>query len=368
MIILIAPDKFKGSLDAKGVAEAIRKGLKVNHPNAQYLICPMADGGDGSIDLLKEPLGLDRVDLTVQDPLFRQIDAYYHKSKTEAFVDFSIASGLKLLDDSERNPMFTSSIGTGQIIRHAIDSGLKQINLFIGGSSTNDAGIGIAQGLGFKFLDSANKSIRPIGQNLSMIKTIVPVSLPADVSFRVICDVTNPFFGEDGAAFTYAAQKGASPLEVKMLDRGLQLIHSVFESQGMGDVSQFPGAGAAGGVGGGMKAMFNATLLKGFDWFSEQLNLDALIDQADWIITGEGQVDASSLQGKVVGGFVKRARKKRKKLAVVCGINRLDSDSLKKAGINQIQSIMEMAPDQQQAMSKAEIFIELLSKKWNLDD
>lgn len=367
MQVLIAPDKFKGSLEAHAVASAIHRGLLSKNPNAHFELQAMSDGGDGSIDILEKEKGLQRVELTVNDPLFRPVDTYYFRNDTEAYIDFSIASGWKLLEPEERNPMHTTSLGTGKQIEHAIQRGVSQINLFIGGSATNDAAIGIAHALGHRFYDKAGQILTPVGGNLVAIDRIQLAQLPKGVNFNVICDVTNPFFGTSGAAQVYARQKGANDREISILDQGLRQINSVFTRQGLADVSQMQGAGAAGGTGGGMKALFNATLIKGFDWFCQQLDIETKIRQADIVITGEGQLDASSLQGKVVGGFARLCQQAGKPLAVVCGINRLDPPTLKSNGIVLVDSVIQHARNATDSMENTKPLLEQLCAGWQLN-
>ncbi|MEO1436309.1 MAG: glycerate kinase [Bacteroidota bacterium] len=366
MHILIAPDKFKGSLEAQAVALAVEQGLRSKYPDAKMVLQAMSDGGDGSIDILEKEKDLRRVDLTVNDPLFRPVETYYFRNDTEAYIDFSIASGWKLLDPSDRNPMHTTSLGTGKQIEHAIEHGVSQINLFIGGSATNDAAIGIGHALGHRFYDRAGQILTPVGGNLVAIDRIELADLPKGVQFQVICDVTNPFFGPFGAAHVYARQKGANDREISILDNGLRQINTVFARQGLPDVSQLEGAGAAGGTGGGMKALFNATLIKGFDWFCDQLDMETKLRQADLVITGEGQLDASSLHGKVVGGFARLCQKWNTPLVVVCGINQLDPRTLKSNGIVWVDAVVQHAQSEEDAMRNTSSLLKQLCATWEL--
>ena len=230
MKILIAPDKFKGSLSATQVCVAIAKGIKINNYKHEIISCPMADGGEGSIDIINNYLSLMPVELIVNDPLFRPVKSTYYISDLTAYIEMSSASGLTLLKKEEQNCMYTSSYGTGELIKDAINKGLTTINLYIGGSATNDGGIGIASALGFEFYDKFKKLLYPIGKNLVSIDYIDAGKTKFNfkkININVICDVDNPLFGKNGAAFVYASQKGAGSLDINKLDQGLINLQSI---------------------------------------------------------------------------------------------------------------------------------------------
>jgi glycerate kinase len=263
--------------------------------------------------------------LEVNNPLFRSIETWYGLKGDTAYIEMAKASGLLLLKEEERDPKFTSSLGTGELILDAIENGAKKIFLFIGGSATNDAAIGIASALGYKFFNSPQKELKPIGENLVKIKSIeyFPIIAMEDVKITVLTDVQNPFFGENGAAYVYAAQKGADEKSIEELDEGLRNISKVFENNFSINISNIPGSGAAGGIGGGMKAFFNATIRSGIDAIFEMLNFDNLLEDADYIITGEGKFDSQTFEGKVVKGVVDKAINLKKTIGVVCGFSTL---------------------------------------------
>lgn len=322
MNILIAPDKFKGSLSATEVGNAIKAGILEQHPDLNTRVQPMADGGDGSIDLLQELWQLQSHTVTVSDPLFRPILAHYYTSNDIAFIEMSKASGIALLKKTELNPLKTSSYGTGELILHAYKKGFKKIKLFIGGSATNDAGIGIATALGYSFYDINGNIVRPIGENLPYIHLIASRELAKEmknIELQVVCDVNNPFFGERGAAYVYARQKGADKAMIEYLDKGLQNIREIFWENGLPDVQKIEGAGAAGGVGGGMMALFNAQQIAGIDLFISLFDVENQVKNADIVITGEGRLDDQSFDGKVVGGIYHLCQKYQKTMIVVCG-------------------------------------------------
>ena len=247
MKILIAPDKFKGSLSASQVCDAITKGININKPKHEIVSCPMADGGEGSIDIINNYSTLKPIELIVNDPLFRPIKSTYYFSDLTAYIEMSSASGLNLLKKEEQNCINTSSFGTGELIKDAITKGFKTINLYIGGSATNDAGIGIASALGFQFYDKSKRLLSPIGKNLISIDSINT----SDVSFNlnnininVICDVNNPLHGKNGAAFIYAKQKGADLIEIEELDKGLVNLQSKLDKHSFPNIANIPGSGS----------------------------------------------------------------------------------------------------------------------------
>lgn len=364
--ILIAPDKFKGSLGAVEVAAALARGIKKANAAHEIMTQPMADGGDGSIDLLAQLGQLTKHTLQVSDPLFRPVEAAYYSQNDTAFIEMAKASGLALLTTEERNCLETTSLGTGEMMADAIKRGFRKINLFIGGSATNDAALGIAQALGYRFLDKNAQALTPIGGHLEQVVTLHQEEVSKvgqGVEFQVICDVNNPFFGEQGAAWVYGPQKGANLSQVKQLDNGLRNIHRVFIEAGLTDVQTLPGTGAAGGVGGGMVALFGAKLISGIQLFIDWFGLEAKVKQADVVITGEGQLDEQSLQGKVVGGIGKLCDQYQKPLVVICGQNTLSKTMVKQAQIHQVKAVMEYTSVVEEAMANAAEFLEKIGEE-----
>jgi len=323
MKILIAPDKFKGSLSANGVCEALKKGIEKTSSSTEIFVKPLADGGDGSLDVLQHYLDLKTITIRVNDPLMRPIEASYSMAENKAYIEMASASGLVLLQEEERDCMYTTSYGTGELIVDAIQKEATKIYLFIGGSATNDGGIGIASALGYRFLNAFGKELLPIGKNLALIKEIDQTQLRYDlstISLQVICDVNNPFYGENGAAYVYAAQKGANAEDIVLLDRGLENLADCLVHQNYPAIAQVPGAGAAGGVGGGAIAFFGAKLVPGIQTFMELTKLEATLKDCDLIITGEGKIDRQTEQGKVVSGVCEIAQKYQKPVIAICGI------------------------------------------------
>ena len=351
MKILLAPDKFKGSLSAQEVCLALQKGLKKTYPAATIISKPLADGGDGSLEVLDHYFKLETISRLVQDPLGRSIHASYKKSDTTAYIELSAASGLVLLTADERDTMNTSTYGTGELMTNAIKKGAKTIFLFIGGSATTDGGIGIASALGYQFFDRSNRLLHPISKHLVDIHRIDTSKLKSKlegVSIKVICDVNNPLYGPNGAAYVYGPQKGANPAEIAYLDKGLKNLADCLEAHNFPSVAEVPGAGAAGGVGGGAMAFLGASLRSGIQTFLEITQVEQELKTCDFIITGEGKLDESSTQGKVVGGVCQLANKYRKPIYAVCGDG--DQHVAKKLGIKKLYTVINQSKNLEDAI------------------
>jgi glycerate kinase len=351
--ILVAPDKFKGSLTALEVCTIVKEGLCNVNSNFDVLLHPLADGGDGSIDVLKHFIDFESHSLAVTGPNHKKRLATYYTSNNEAYVELANASGIVLLGQDEKNPRYTTTQGTGELINDAIFKGYKKINLFLGGSCTNDAGIGIAHALGFRFLDKTNEALKPIGDNLIKIDIIdcSNVSpLIKNVEFTILCDVTNPLYGTNGAAYAYGKQKGASPEDIVYLDNGLKNFATVVERQYNIDIHQTPGGGSAGGIGAGIMALLNGNIISGIDKIMSLTQFDTTLKNIDLIITGEGRLDNSSLQGKVIGKLTILAKEKGIPLIVVAGQNLLYEEEIKTNGISKVYTISEIAYNGEEAM------------------
>ena len=323
MRILICPDKFKGSLSAQQVCEAIESGIRHGNSSIDIVKLPLADGGEGTLEVLQSALGGEMIELPVLDPLFRPIlaDYLWIASDQKAFIEMSRASGLALLKSTERNALKTSSYGTGQLILHALEKGAKEIVLTVGGSATNDAGIGMATALGFQFLDQKGEELSPIGENLVHLAQIVPSERLKDfqqINFKVATDVENTLHGLEGAAYVFAAQKGADAESIKYLDKGLINVAAFFDHEH--SISQNSGAGAAGGLGAGAMFFLGAKKISGSDMVLEAVEFEQKLAQADFVITGEGKIDAQTWYGKLVAEVLKRAQLAEKDCLLVCGI------------------------------------------------
>lgn len=357
MRVLIAPDKFKGSLSAMEVCNAIEDGIKKANPLIETIKHPLADGGEGTLHILQNYFNLQTITIPVMNPLFKQIQANYKVSETTAYIEMSNASGLQLLEENERNCFYTSTFGTGQLILDAIQKGYKKIVLFIGGSATNDAGIGMAVALGYRLYNAKKELIIPIGKELSHIEIIEDTHLlfdPQEINCTVVCDVKNPLYGKNGAAHVYGKQKGASSEEIYLLDQGLQHFSSQVLEHFNKSVATIEGAGAAGGLGAGAICFLDAKIKSGINFVMEQTGFETLLkDNIDLIITGEGSVDRQTIEGKVIKGISERALKNKTPFSIIAGIvkdKKLIQENLHPTSIH---SIMEMGVTTEDAMQNA---------------
>ena len=361
MKFVIAPDKFKGSLSGTEFCDAVAEGLLKVIPDAEILKIPLADGGDGTISVLESQLPGSRREVIVLDPLMRDIKAsYLYDQKTKrAFVEMAEASGMRLLHENDQNCFHTTSFGTGQLIADALDQGAKQVILGIGGSATNDCGVGMAAALGYRFLDNKGKELIPIGKNLIEIRYIVEENVDPrirEVEFLVACDVTNPLYGPDGAAYVYGPQKGASDEEVELLDQGLRHMAGLIRSHFGFEVHNLSGAGAAGGMGAGAMVFLNAELSSGVELVKQMIFFDDKAKGADWIITGEGKLDSQTLSGKTILGVLSSAHVNGSSLAALCGRISM-SDARKEMEIDYADSVMARATGLEDAMENSARYI-----------
>lgn len=348
MRILLAPDKFRSSLSALEVCEALASGLKTKLPDAECTSFPLADGGEGMSEILTYHTGGQRVSVFARDPLGRRITAAYGLSSdgSTAFIEMAEASGLHRLAQEERNVMETTSAGTGDLILHAIESGVRKVLLGIGGSATNDGAAGAAYALGYRFHNSKGEPFLPVGGDLTSVARIESSQVhPAlrETQFIALCDVDNPFAGPTGAAFVYGPQKGASPEQVETLDAGLKQLAKRFLNDLGCDVSEMPGAGGGGGFGGGAAAFFRAVLRPGIEVIFEHTDFEKEVRRADVVITGEGKLDQQTLSGKVVAGVSRLARHYGKPVIGVSGASELSPDDLSALNLKTVFTIVDAA-------------------------
>jgi len=345
MKIIIAPDSFKGSLTSYQVCAAIKRGIEKVDENIEIISIPMADGGEGTVDALMNSLGGSKIQVWVKDPLFRKIKVQYgilEDGKT-AVIEMASASGLALLSMEERNPMNTTTYGTGELIKDALDRGCRKFIIGIGGSATNDGGIGMAAALGARFYDSEGNEIELTGSGLTKLDSIDLRELDPRVkesSFRVFCDVENPLYGPSGAAYVYGRQKGADDDMIEKLDNGLRRLSEIIEKDLGKSVASIPGAGAAGGLGAGLMAFLDAKLEKGIDLLMQTIGFEDRIKGADLIITGEGRMDEQTKYGKTVFGIIKAAKKQGIPVVGICGSIGDGVEELYAEGLNSVFSIV----------------------------
>ena len=366
MKILIAPDKFKGSMSAQEVCEAIESGLKKEDSSLDLTFHPMADGGDGSLEVLSKHLSMEKHQVKTIDPIGRKISTHYFTSSDAAFIEVASASGLVLLSEHERNPLLSSTIGTGKMMVNALSKGYKNIYLFLGGSATNDAGMGIASALGFQFLDEHKNELLPIGENLSKVGFIKPSTIFdfKKIKITLLCDVNNPMFGTSGAAFVYAPQKGANEEQVLLLDNGLRNFSRVLRRNTGIDVSKLSGGGAAGAIGAGLVALMNAKLEKGFETIAQLSGLEKQIERADWVISGEGKLDEQSLQGKVVNGIANLCKQYEKPFSLFVGKSELSKQQMGSLKTKHIFSISARAKNTEDAMLNGAFYLKNMAAQF----
>lgn len=363
--VLIASDKFKGSLSAQAVGQAIARGLMQSAEPLEITLHPMADGGDGSLAILSNHLDFKTVSVNTQDPLGRAIQATYFTTEEAAFIELASASGHVLLQAAERNPLLTSTYGTGQMIRDAIAHGYTKIYLFLGGSATNDAGIGIAQALGLQFLDAQQKPLPPTGESLAKIASIHDQQWIdfSQIQLTLFYDVANPLYGPTGAAQVYAPQKGANPAQVEYLDGGLVHFRQIVLQERGIDIQTIVGGGSAGGIGAGLVGLCGAEMRKGFEVMAQLTQLEEKIKASDWVISGEGKLDEQSLQGKVIDGIADLCKKHQKSFALFVGKNDLSEKALAALHCSGLYSISTMAKNQQDAIQNGAFYLEALARE-----
>jgi glycerate kinase len=353
--IVVAVDSFKGCLASLEVADAVEAGVKAVHPRCEVVKLPVADGGEGTVQALVWATGGRTHTLTVNGPLMRPVEATYGilGDGLTAVIEMASASGLPLVPPGGRNPMETTTLGTGELIADALRRGCRRFVLGIGGSATNDAGTGLLQALGFKFLDAAGAGLGHGGKILEAIAGIDDSGanpLLREAEFRVACDVDNPFSGPRGAAHVYGPQKGADAQMVAALDRGLAHFASVIKASTGRDIDSEPGAGAAGGMGGGLLAFLGARLQPGIALVLETLRFENLLDGASLVITGEGRMDAQTAMGKAPQGIAAAAaRRGVPVIALAGGVE--DAAALNRIGIAGVFSIQPRPLSLQEAMA-----------------
>ena len=310
--IVVAADSFKGSLSSAEVAEAVALGVREVFPECEVVCLDVADGGEGTMEALLKALGGAAVECEAHDPLMHPLRAEYGISADggTAIIDMAAASGLTLLREDERNPLLTTTFGTGEMVAHALRSGCRRVIIGLGGSATNDGGTGMLTALGFRFLDAGGTPLPGTGGSLLHIASVdASGALPqlAGTAFTAACDVVNPLCGPDGAAYVYAPQKGADAAMVETLDYGLRNFGTVTERFSGRSVIGIRGAGAAGGMGAGMLAYLNAELVPGAELLLDAMRFDEITAGADLVITGEGRIDEQTLMGKLPVRVLRRA-------------------------------------------------------------
>lgn len=354
MKIVVAIDSFKGSITSLALGEAIELGVKNIYPESEVIKVPIADGGEGTIEALVEGTNGEIIEISVKGPLMKPLMAKYGimGDQKTAVIEMATASGLPLVSIKERDPSKTTTFGTGELIKDAMKRGCREFIVGIGGSATNDGGLGMLQALGYKFLDENKNELHGCGESLEKIIFIDDKNVInglKECKFLVACDVDNPFYGERGAAHVYGRQKGASEEMILSLDRGLQTFANTIQRLLNKDIN-ISGGGAAGGLGGGFSAFLNSTLEPGIDIIIKEVNLLSHIKDADFVITGEGRIDFQSVMGKAPTGVSKLCKENNIPVIALAGSVADDAVATHDYGIDSIFSIMNYPMSLEDAM------------------
>lgn len=361
--IVIAPDSFKGSLTSAEAAEAMARGVQKVLPQAELTLLPLSDGGEGLVDSLVVASGGKLLEYEVTDPLGTPVTAKMGLmgNGQTAVIEMAQASGLILVPENKRNPLVTTTYGTGELIKKALELGCNHLIIGIGGSATNDGGMGMAQALGFRFLDEHGKSLGSGGAELARLTKIEQADSDprlAEVTIEVACDVNNPLTGPQGAAHIYGPQKGATPEMVDFLDAALLNYDRILQKDLNKDVGNVPGSGAAGGLGAGLMALLGGRLISGIELVLDVLEFDKLTTGARLVLTGEGKFDAQSAFGKVPMGVAHRARKLGIPTVVVAGSVLPSAEILHGEGVTAYFSILNQPMDLKSAMENGAELLE----------
>ena len=354
---LLIPDSFKGTMSSEEICSIMKKAILDNIPDANVISIPVADGGEGSVDAFLKAINGEKIITKVNGPYFDEIEAFYGviDNGTTAVIEMAACAGLPMVENNP-NPCMTTTYGVGQLIKDAINRGCKKIIMCLGGSCTNDGGTGAAAALGAVFTDMKGHSFIPVGgtlKDIEHIDTKKMMSSLKNIEFVTMCDIDNPLYGENGAAYIFAPQKGASHEMVKELDSGLKHLDKIIQKDLKLSLGKLEGAGAAGGMGCGMVAFFGSELQMGIETILDTVKFDKLLEDADYVFSGEGKFDTQSLRGKVVLGIGKRAKKANVPLiAIVGGIGDGIEEAYEK-GVSGIFSINRIPEDFKESRKKS---------------
>ena len=365
---LVAPDKFRGSLSASQAAHAIKMGILAETKDVQIMEYTLTDGGDGFVDTISKSIkGAKVIRLKTIDPTGQVLTAKCALlDDSTALVGLTEASGINLVSEPERNPAKLTNIGTGQILEKLVERGYKTIIVGVGGSATNDGGIGLLVPLGFKFLDKDGNDIEPTGEGLAKLDKIVAPERKFNTKFVVATDVANPLLGRTGAALAYAQQKGATAEEAEKLEQNMKRLVEVAKKCFGKSEHESAGAGSAGGCGYGLMTFLDAKRVSGFELFAKYANLEAAIKSCNVVITGEGIFDQTDIQGKGPYALAKLAAKYKKPVWIFCGSSPLTSAEIEKMGIPNVKigQILPLAPNLVEAQNRAPKFISHLAREF----
>ena len=367
MKIVIAPDSYKESLSSLEVARAIETGFRQILPDAEYVLLPVADGGEGTVDAMVAATGGRRIEVAVTGPMGEQVAGFYGLTGdgTTAVIEMAAASGLALVPPVDRDPLRASSRGTGELILAALDAGARRFILGIGGSATNDGGAGMAQALGVRLLDADGAELGAGGCALERLARIDLGTLDprlAKCTIDVACDVDNPLTGPRGASAVFGPQKGASPDMVQRLDTALAHFAGVIERDTGVAVAEVPGSGAAGGMGAAMLAFLGARLRPGIDIVTEAVGLDHAVSGADLVITGEGRIDSQSIHGKTPIGVARIAKRHGVPVIGIAGCLSADAAVVHAHGIDAVFSVLVRPCTVEEALRDARTNVEMAAR------
>lgn len=367
MKVVIASDSYKESLKAIEVCEAIERGFRAIFPNAEYVKIPIGDGGEGTVESLVDATGGRIISISVTGPLREGVQAFYgiSKDKKTAFIEMAAASGLQHVPVEKRNPLITTTKGTGELILHALNQGAEYIILGLGGSATNDGGAGMLAALGVRFINDKGEVIDPSGGTLHSIVAIDFSQMDPrlkGVKIEAACDVDNPLVGMQGASFVFGRQKGANVEMMKELDENLKHYANILKRYVSFDVSEIPGAGAAGGMGAAVISVLKGDLRRGIEIVLDYTNFDKHIEDADLIITGEGRIDEQTAYGKAPVGVAGRAKRFSVPVIAIGGSVSSDYSAVYEKGIDAVFSITTRPMTLEEAYRVAEENIEMTTK------
>ena len=357
MKIVISIDSLKGSLTSIEAANAIKKGILSVDNKSDVVIMPLADGGEGTVEALVQGMNGEEKVISVTGPINEKVNATYGilKETNTAIIEMAQASGLPLVPAELRNPLNTTTYGVGEIIKEAIEKGCRNFIVGIGGSATNDCGVGMLQALGFEFYDENDNLVGLGGKVLNQIKRINTENKLKELdecNFKIACDVNNPLYGENGAAYIYGPQKGATKEIVNELDKGLKNFAEVVKNDLGKDIAHIEGAGAAGGLGFGFLGFLNSKVESGIKIILDEIKLEEVVKDADLVITGEGRLDNQTAMGKAPIGVAKLAKKHGAKVIAIAGCTTPDAVKCNEEGIDAYFSIVNKAMTIDEAMKK----------------
>lgn len=367
MKILIAPDSFKGSMDSVHIINIVESAARKIFPGCEIIKVPIADGGEGTVDSILSILKGKAEYLEVLGPLYEKTNAKYGIIDNNTFIiEMSAASGLPLVSEEKRNPLYTTTYGTGQLINHALDMGFTSIIIAIGGSATNDGGIGAMEALGVRFLDKQGNQVKGIGKNLILIEDIDIKHMNPNIrnaNITVMCDVKNTFTGKNGATLVYGRQKGGTDEILSELEAGMLHFQKLIKEKLKIDISNVTGAGAAGGLGGALFAFLNAKLESGIKTVLETIHFDELLDGVDLVVTGEGRLDGQSACGKVLSGIGQESKKENIPAAAIVGCIGEGADNIYEYGIESSISTVNNVMSLKEAMEHSDELLQSTAER-----